>query len=376
MIMSCRITHCCRKVWMLSMLKIEPSIGNHWVRRKSSKNWFPNVLPRWHFTHTEELLAKLNSNNSYRQFARNRDSNWLWCQIKMNLVPKHRTAVVTHTPLARVRAMAMCRHTVSSTAQVPWSITRNRLSCMWRYPNTRNICCRLGEYFIKLLSPMLKSLWPDTGHGIRTLQSMWIIDTASKRRSIIRTKCQAWILLRKNWRISIGTIWTSTFVHAATLTTHYKRYTYPGIMVIRYMSNDSLMSSLFLQNLKYWRYRMYLLPKEHPATKKIMESPTLIPCDIYTENANENAKQQVDDFMRFVETYLNKNRKIHCQRVTRVSCLSDQWCRPFCKYICSLCMISIENDVTTTYLKLIWNNLFSLTSSQGWDMIVMSQLCL
>lgn len=64
---------------------------------------------------------------------------------------------------------------------------------------------------------------------------------------------------------------------------------------------------------------MYLLPKEHPATKRIMESPTLIPCDIYTENCNENAKQLVDDFMRFVEAYLNKNRKI--QRSTRVSCL-------------------------------------------------------
>lgn len=62
---------------------------------------------------------------------------------------------------------------------------------------------------------------------------------------------------------------------------------------------------------------MYLLPKEHPATKKIMESPTQIPCDIYTENSNENAKQLVDDFMRFVEAYLNKNRKI--QRSTRVS---------------------------------------------------------
>lgn len=78
---------------------------------------------------------------------------------------------------------------------------------------------------------------------------------------------------------------------------------------------------------------MYLLPKEHPATKKIMESPTLIPCDIYTGNSNENTKQQVDDFMRFVESYLNKNRKIHCQRSTRVSCLPDDGFRAPCKYV-------------------------------------------
>lgn len=64
---------------------------------------------------------------------------------------------------------------------------------------------------------------------------------------------------------------------------------------------------------------MYLLPKEHPATKKITESPTLIRCDIYTENAVENTKQHIEDFMRFVETHLNKLRKNHCPRSTRVS---------------------------------------------------------
>lgn len=62
---------------------------------------------------------------------------------------------------------------------------------------------------------------------------------------------------------------------------------------------------------------MYLLPKEHPATKKILESPTVLPCDLYTENAGDSTKQQIDDFVRFVETCLNKLRKNHIQR-TRV----------------------------------------------------------
>lgn len=82
---------------------------------------------------------------------------------------------------------------------------------------------------------------------------------------------------------------------------------------------------------------MYLLPKEHAATKRIMESPTLIPCDIYTENANDNTKQQVDDFMRFVEAYLNKNRKIHCQRSTRVSRLTIVFVR-LVNILCAVCM--------------------------------------
>lgn len=95
--------------------------------------------------------------------------------------------------------------------------------------------------------------------------------------------------------------------------------------------------SMISQNLKYWRYRMYLLPKEHAATKKIMESPTLIPCDIYAENSNDNTKQQVDDFMRFVEAYLNKNRKIHCQRTTRVSHLTTVFVR-LVNIVVAVCM--------------------------------------
>lgn len=64
---------------------------------------------------------------------------------------------------------------------------------------------------------------------------------------------------------------------------------------------------------------MYLLPKEHPITKKIIESTTPIHCDLYTENANDTTKQQIDEFIRFIEQHLNKIRKVHCQRTTRVS---------------------------------------------------------
>lgn len=88
------------------------------------------------------------------------------------------------------------------------------------------------------------------------------------------------------------------------------------------IKKNDIIKSFKLQNLKYWRYRMYLLPKEHPATKKILESPTNIPCDIYAENSGESVKQQIDDFMKFVESHLNKVRKSHIQRsTTRVSFL-------------------------------------------------------
>lgn len=64
---------------------------------------------------------------------------------------------------------------------------------------------------------------------------------------------------------------------------------------------------------------MYLLPKEHSATKKILDSSAPIHCDIYTKQQLDTTKQQIDDFTRFVETHLNKIKKVHCQRTTRVS---------------------------------------------------------
>ena len=62
------------------------------------------------------------------------------------------------------------------------------------------------------------------------------------------------------------------------------------------------------ENMKYWRFRTYLMPKEHPATKKILEGKTTR-CDIYTDVLpNESWKQQIEDFLRFVERDLNKFR--------------------------------------------------------------------
>lgn len=62
------------------------------------------------------------------------------------------------------------------------------------------------------------------------------------------------------------------------------------------------------ENLKYWRYRTYLMPKDHPATKKILDGKSSR-CDIYTEvPQHETWKQQIEDFLKFVERDLNKFR--------------------------------------------------------------------
>ncbi|KAI8123428.1 DEP domain-containing protein 5 [Lucilia cuprina] len=63
-----------------------------------------------------------------------------------------------------------------------------------------------------------------------------------------------------------------------------------------------------MESLKYWRFRMYLLPKENRAMNKIIEHGCQH-CDVFTDTAVDNTKQQVDDFMRFVELHLNKLKR-------------------------------------------------------------------
>jgi hypothetical protein len=62
--------------------------------------------------------------------------------------------------------------------------------------------------------------------------------------------------------------------------------------------------------MKYWRYRMYLLPKDDKCTKRILEE-NLDRCDIYTQDKSSKFyKCQVDDFVKFVENNINKLKKI------------------------------------------------------------------
>ncbi|KAM7355221.1 GATOR complex protein Iml1 isoform 4-T4 [Cochliomyia hominivorax] len=63
-----------------------------------------------------------------------------------------------------------------------------------------------------------------------------------------------------------------------------------------------------MESLKFWRFRMYLLPKENKAMNKIIDHGCQH-CDVFTDNAMDNTKQQIDDFMRFVELHLNKLKR-------------------------------------------------------------------
>lgn len=63
---------------------------------------------------------------------------------------------------------------------------------------------------------------------------------------------------------------------------------------------------------------MYLLPKEDPIMKKIQDE-NLEHCDIYVrETIPTVLKQQIEEFLRLVETHLNKIKRIKKPRVSSV----------------------------------------------------------
>ncbi|XP_043269598.1 GATOR complex protein Iml1 isoform X3 [Venturia canescens] len=62
-----------------------------------------------------------------------------------------------------------------------------------------------------------------------------------------------------------------------------------------------------VEALKYWRFRMFLLPLNNLATRRILEGSSR--CDIYTPPTNHEQAQLMDGFLRFIEGYLNKIRR-------------------------------------------------------------------
>ncbi|PSN43947.1 DEP domain-containing protein 5 [Blattella germanica] len=58
---------------------------------------------------------------------------------------------------------------------------------------------------------------------------------------------------------------------------------------------------------KYWRFRVYLLPLNHHATKKILDGAEH--CDIYCPPTPEEQGHQVETFLRFLETWVNRIKR-------------------------------------------------------------------
>ncbi|XP_049833121.1 GATOR complex protein Iml1 isoform X2 [Schistocerca gregaria] len=70
-----------------------------------------------------------------------------------------------------------------------------------------------------------------------------------------------------------------------------------------------------VEALKYWRFRVYLLPLNHQATKKILDGAEN--CDIYAPLSTEEQGHFVEGFLRFIETWVNKVKRPNTHKKPR-----------------------------------------------------------
>ncbi|XP_059473113.1 GATOR complex protein Iml1 isoform X3 [Neocloeon triangulifer] len=71
-----------------------------------------------------------------------------------------------------------------------------------------------------------------------------------------------------------------------------------------------------LEALKFWRFRVYLLPGSHSGTKKILEGNSHF--DVYQVQTLDEQALLTDGFIRFVETWVNKIKRPNTFKKTRV----------------------------------------------------------
>ena len=67
--------------------------------------------------------------------------------------------------------------------------------------------------------------------------------------------------------------------------------------------------------LKYWRFRVYLLPVNQMATRRILDGSEH--CDIYIPLSIEEQALMVKNFLRFIETFVNRIRRPNAHKKPR-----------------------------------------------------------
>jgi DEP domain-containing protein 5 len=72
----------------------------------------------------------------------------------------------------------------------------------------------------------------------------------------------------------------------------------------------------FFQTLKFWRFRVYLLPGSHSGTKKILEGSSNF--DVYQAQSADEQALLTDGFLRFIESWVNKIKRPNTFKKTRV----------------------------------------------------------
>lgn len=161
--------------------------------------------------------------------------------------------------------------------------------------------------------------------GIPIRPSMWIIAIVSMRHSMKPMRFPVSISQRKSWRTLVGITWTCIYARVEMLTIHSWRWVperFPDEYIISQFA-------CYLQSLKYWRFRMYLvLPRESVVNKIVsFGSPR---CDIFTDAVVDNTREQIDDFVRLIENVSKLKRQPGRKARVRWLSMKLQICYRFC----------------------------------------------
>ncbi|KAG5888099.1 hypothetical protein JTB14_021899 [Gonioctena quinquepunctata] len=101
--------------------------------------------------------------------------------------------------------------------------------------------------------------------------------------------------------------WHDTYEESYATFTTEKLEQYNWNYLDHYVCTGGDTEFVLVDALKYWRFRVYLLPLNNSATKKIIEGSDH--CDIYQVQTNSDHQQMVEGLMKFIETSVNKIKR-------------------------------------------------------------------
>ncbi|XP_074029674.1 GATOR complex protein Iml1 isoform X2 [Leptinotarsa decemlineata] len=111
--------------------------------------------------------------------------------------------------------------------------------------------------------------------------------------------------------------WHDTYEESYATFTTEKLEHYNWNYLDHYVCTGGDTEFVLVDALKYWRFRVYLLPLNNAATKKIIDGSDH--CDIYQVQTNSEHQQMVDGLMKFIETAVNKIKRAPVPKKPRMS---------------------------------------------------------
>ncbi|CAG9857512.1 unnamed protein product [Phyllotreta striolata] len=111
--------------------------------------------------------------------------------------------------------------------------------------------------------------------------------------------------------------WHDTYEESYATFTTEKLEHYNWNYIDHYVCTGGDTEFVLVDALKYWRFRIYLIPLNNSATKKIIEGSER--CDVYGRQTVPEHRLMVDGFVKFVDAAVNKLKKATISKKPRMS---------------------------------------------------------